>query len=409
MANATNFVYDLHYFLTPTDPATRDFMLGELGFRQETDLSDRYHRDVEFAPEAVGVDMWHKTSDGDVLEDIVRVRDAGVDARPLYGFGFSGHWSLEPGEDPHVVRLDPPLFPSELNAVIENAPAGDERHVVVGVVDSGFLGLTNLSALPPGAALTAEMADEIHGTFVSSVIKLEAPGAELRKVDAWETLGAEMERGAFAGARGRCTDDIAIAAAIQSVGGGADFLNLSLGTYLGLVGGVVLRPPAVEEQLARVIRRGVVVVAAGGNDKLEAARWTGTSGRLTHTPMFYPACHDMVIAVGAADAAGQARKWDHGSDVAEWDPWWNVTAPGVDLVGAPFVDVGAEEDVAVGWSGSSFAAACLTGLLAAGTLAIEPEVLITRRVTSSWTQPVTTYAAASGLVWEGSAGVERSP
>ena len=43
---------------------------------------------------------------------------------------------------------------------------------------------------------------------------------------------------------------------------------------------------------------------------------------------------DDVIAVGAADTLGDPIMWSHGERFYADRPWWDVTAPGIDLISA---------------------------------------------------------------------------
>jgi subtilisin family serine protease len=167
-----------------------------------------------------------------------------------------------------------------------------------------------------------------HGTFIAGVINRLAPGARItaRRVllsDGWG-------------------DEASISAAIAECGA-ADVLNLSLGGYtqdnvppVGLVGAL------------RHVPRTSVVVAAAGNAGSDVPFW--------------PAAFKQVIAVAATDKAGQRACYSN------FGRWVDCATPGDNIIstfpvwpanGAPVIDGWAT------WSGTSFAAPHLAGLIAA--------------------------------------------
>jgi hypothetical protein len=122
---------------------------------------------------------------------------------------------------------------------------------------------------------------------------------------------------------------------------------------------VVTHVPAfVEVALRRLAREkpDMVVVASGGNQPQH-------DGEAFSIP--YPAAFDRVVSVGAADTQDRWVLWDQaGRPVpadalvpGTWEMWLDRIAPGVDLL-AP---VG---ESVLRWSGSSFATAVQSGVLA---------------------------------------------
>src|SRR5262249_47652649 len=99
--------------------------------------------------------------------------------------------------------------------------------------------------------------------------------------------------------------------------------------------------PILADALGRAIRRGVLVVAAAGNDGCECS----------HVPAALPG----VLAVGAMDAQGRPL------ESSNWGAAYRSTgllAPGADLVAA----LGADDRVGV--AGTSFATAIVSGAAA---------------------------------------------
>jgi hypothetical protein len=213
----------------------------------------------------------------------------------------------------------------------------------------GWVGLPGdlLPARPQYAAVAG------HGTFVTGLIRGHAPGCVVRvrqvldpdtgEADAWTVAQRIVELGSA----------------------GLDVLNLSLVCFTEDG-----QPPLV---LATAIDRldpDIVVVAAAGNH--------GDFGEDEDSPdrrrPAWPAALDDVIAVGAAHRDGFPTPITPRNA-----PWIDVCAPGIDvlstyLTGSVTVtDSGgsAVKEKFTGWArwtGSSFAAALVSGAIAAGTV-----------------------------------------
>lgn len=247
------------------------------------------------------------------------------------------------------------LRPTQTDFILPGLPLPVSR-IEVGVVDTGIV-LQNGSPHPyiaghlvPGPVDEDQVdpdnprLSDGHGTFVTGVIVQEAPDVTVR-------MKGVIDRGS------EDTEDVAVAKAIDSLGGqGVELINLSFSgaTWEDAP------PPAIEDALRR-LGGNVVVVAAAGNRSLPRK--------------VYPAAIDLgtesarVIAVGAVDSRGELRVADFsnfGND------WVEVYAPGVAVVGPRF-DKGVPGSAE--WSGTSFAAATVTGRIAArmtaGSSAIE--------------------------------------
>jgi Subtilase family len=218
-----------------------------------------------------------------------------------------------------------------------------------------FTGDTVATLTPPSPSTLG------HATFVAGLILRRAPGADL-------VVRAVLDD------EGSNDDSWDVATKIVAFGGaGVPVLNLSFGCAT-----VDREPPLVLRRAIERLGPDVVVVAAAGNHGdlgPDPDPDTGLTGR---TPM-WPAALDGVVAVGAYDGTDPAHPRagfsPHGA------PWVDLLAPGVDeestyLVGDVNIlerqggKLAVEEtrEFAAGyaaWRGTSFAAANVTGQLAA--------------------------------------------
>jgi hypothetical protein len=167
-----------------------------------------------------------------------------------------------------------------------------------------------------------------HGTFIAGIIHRVAPGARItaRRVllsDGWG-------------------DEATIAAAIADQAD-VDVMNLSLGGYTQ--GNL---PPIGLMNALRHVPRTSVVVAAAGNAESDVPFW--------------PAALKQVVAVAAVDRSGQR------SCYSNYGHWVDCATPGDDVTSTfPDFDPGNGQPFTgwACWSGTSFAAPYLAGLIAA--------------------------------------------
>lgn len=232
---------------------------------------------------------------------------------------------------------------------------GPGRGVRVGVLDSGIWPHPWLDGswvarpsdvLPDRPDLPAVAG---HGTFVAGLVLDQAPGAtiEVRRVLDHHGLGTAWE----------------VAEAIVELGqSGIDVLNLSFSCYTADA-----RPPLA---LARAVDRvdaSVVVVAAAGNHAVnDASGPVSAEASAFQSLVSWPAALDDVVAVGATTRDGSAASF------SPERPWVDVAARGVDLRStylpstAPTANPVEYGDGWAEWSGTSFAAALVSGAVAAG-------------------------------------------
>ncbi|MDQ1535677.1 MAG: rane-anchored mycosin [Actinomycetota bacterium] len=172
-----------------------------------------------------------------------------------------------------------------------------------------------------------------HGTFVSGLIMRQAPGAT---VVFRQGLDDQASQDSWSVAR--------IIADLAS--NSTDVVNLSLGCLTD----DNQAPLVLKYALDALGPRTIAVAAAGNHGE--------TSGGLTPSPA-WPAALDAVVAVGAADG-------DHRASFSPDAPWVDAVAPGVDVV-STVIPKGSGGSLFAAWSGTSFAAAAVSGAIAART------------------------------------------
>jgi hypothetical protein len=219
------------------------------------------------------------------------------------------------------------------------------------VIDTGLLhdaddhpwlaGVTGQLDPPPGIPESPIRGYTGHGTFVAGVARCMAPSSRVRVSRDFDRAGALSEHELVKRLR-------------QALGLGADVINLSAGgtTRKNLP---LLSFVAFWETYRHY--KGVVLVASAGNNS-------------TRRP-FWPAAFPQVVGVGALAANGRARAY-----FSDYGPWVDVYAPGEDLVNAyatgtyqyrepPHIGAHHHFDGMARWSGTSFSAPLVAGLIAA--------------------------------------------
>jgi subtilisin family serine protease len=234
-----------------------------------------------------------------------------------------------------------PKTPVAVSEPLTITKTGRGAGVRIGVVDTPVVPHSALPAdlVAVDAALTAPASEQFwagHGTFVAGLIRQAAPDAHL---DMRTGLSAVNGKG----------DSWELAKTIAAFRhSGIHILNLSLGcaTADG-------NPPLVLSRAVEVLGDEVLVVAAAGNRNL-------TEDRLK---AIWPAAATAVVAVGATQRPG-------GESAFSMDrPWVDCVAPGVRVISAyptrSVLGEGESDDGWAMWSGTSFAAATVSGEIAA--------------------------------------------
>jgi membrane-anchored mycosin MYCP len=267
------------------------------------------------------------------------------------------------GDPSQVGLVDPEPEPSEWPA---RRPAEPGQGVQVGLLDTqlyphpwlagGYLTPGDDLLEIPGPGDLPPWSLDGHATFVAGLILQQAPGAWLiiRPVLGQRALGK--------------TWDVAKTMA-DFVGTGVNILNLSFGCYTDDG-----QPPLVLAKAVSLVSPEILLVAAAGNHgNIEALREAGkvtapwTDNLKDMTPV-WPAALPGVTAVGATDDRGEV------ADFSPKVPWINVTAPGVsvestylygDVRLVDFPKGNRTFDGYARWEGTSFAAATVSGAVAA--------------------------------------------
>ncbi|HEX2297562.1 MAG TPA: S8/S53 family peptidase, partial [Pseudonocardiaceae bacterium] len=215
---------------------------------------------------------------------------------------------------------------------------------------------------------------EGHATFIAGVVLAQAPAADLDVRTALRpATGAAsghswtMPVWEFAGCLADYRDS------------GVGVLNLSLGCSTGDG-----KPPMVLERAIAQLTPTIAVIAAAGNHGTASldSQARAAHGVPARTAALFPAALDNVLAVGALDGDALAEfNPRNGADEAEPAPWIDVFAQGVNItstylgesggerVRIPAEDGGPDKSVWfdgwASWTGTSFAAAEITGAVAA--------------------------------------------
>jgi subtilisin family serine protease len=383
-----------HYELTRSsvDPS-----LTLLTFHDNTpvDTIDMFRRlryldfeEAESSPDAGGPDKDHNAAEGQPTAGRLQVW-------PNHVLGLQAHTKWGAGTLP---RPRKPLSALPTGA---DLPGSGVR---VGVLDTGIDDQPWLSGHWESAAgrSDVEVADQVrdqttlryqggHGSFVIGTILQHAPGAEIVVDRLEDAVG--------------CIGDwqlLARLSALLDSTNRLDVLNLSLGGYTA-----DNRPmPGVCNILDRALDANpdLVVVASAGNDGLNRAMW--------------PAALSRVVGVGAIGVAGNdvaaPERWS-GSNFGEWVSAWTlgeelastfVHWPADAPPGSGYLDTGPMEPVPAHtgpdrfdgwatWTGTSFAAARVSGAIAAE---LKRDGRSPRQVAFDLTRNAATRFESGGLV-----------
>jgi hypothetical protein len=179
-----------------------------------------------------------------------------------------------------------------------------------------------------------------HGTFVAGVLRCMAPQAQLHVENIFDTAGSA------------CESDVA-KRLHAAFGFGFEILHITASCHTRKN-----IPPLALEAFLKLLRpyKGVVCVAEAGNNHTQRPAWPGA----------FPD----VLSVGAL-----ATDWRHRADFSNYGGWVDVYAPGEKLINAfgsgtytcqipPNVNQVRTFTGLAQWSGTSFSAPIVTGLIA---------------------------------------------
>ncbi|MGO9294290.1 MAG: S8 family serine peptidase [Streptosporangiaceae bacterium] len=216
-------------------------------------------------------------------------------------------------------------------------PLAEGRGITVAVVDSGVDYSPQLAGRVTAVDLTGSGPQDCvgHGTAVAAIIAASARGPGGSQFAGVAPQARILSVKVNSGKTGRASR---LAAGIREAAArGAQVINVSVTTRTNA--------PVLYDAVRYALRRGAVIVAAGGNDELSA------QGKVSRGP-FYPASYPGVLSVGAVGSDGTLAPFsDMHSEVG-------VTAPGEDITSAwP----GGYE---TGLAGTSFATPFVSGVAA---------------------------------------------
>jgi subtilisin family serine protease len=219
-----------------------------------------------------------------------------------YALSINDPYSISTLDSSPLWPLANPLFPDAWDLT-----TGDSS-VIVAVVDSGVeTGHPDLGTLTAGYDFvnndSVPADDDGHGTAVAGVIAAQGKNGIGIAGVCWKCRIMPVK---VLDSTGEGADSWVASGITWAVDHGADVINMSLGG--------TSTSQTLAEAVSYALEKGVVVVAAAGNDGEDAA--------LATTPN-YPAAYSGVISVGAVDASNSRYPWsNHGS-------WVQVDAPGL--------------------------------------------------------------------------------
>lgn len=298
--------------------------------------------------------------------------------RTLTGIQFLPYASAGGFDRPEPV--DPPI---KDGAKRGTRKAARLRRVRVGLMDTRLVPhsriegryLVDTDALDRRAKREVREGWRGHATFIANMVLNEAPTAEL---DVRTALRREQGEGRGGGRWTMPLWRFAECLA-EYEDSGVQVLNLSLGLSTGDG-----KPPLVLERAIASLTSNMVVVAAAGNHG--TGRLTDDERKHRRIPerkaVLFPAALDGVLSVGALDAEEKVAEFNpRGVADEEVAPWIDLFAPGTDIISTYLgedtsekvlvplkEELGEERLTFTGWAkwtGTSFAAAKVTGAVAA--------------------------------------------
>ena len=229
----------------------------------------------------------------------------------LNTIGMPGAWAISTGTSKQVIAI--------VDTGLDETQADFAGRIVPGY---DFVAGTTTMTDPEG-----------HGTFVAGVAAAKGNnGIDVAGVD-W---GARIMPVRVLDATGSGTDSNIVAGIEWAANHGATVINLSLGG--------AEHDPAIDQAVAYANAKGVVVVAAAGND-----------GNVD-VPS-YPAASPGVVAVGATDPSGHHAFFSTSGD------WVSLSAPGYDITSTYPASADFPDGLATG-DGTSFSSPMVAGAAA---------------------------------------------
>lgn len=276
---------------------------------------------------------------------------------PDHGLAYCGNGHPCPATEPDCVpgnaaSPEPPVS----TGICCGTRGWDGRDVFVGVVDGGLV--DGVQVWPWMAGVTGETEDPFmagtgrikpyacHGTFVAGCVRVVAPKAMVHVKKA-----EYIDNRPYAG---MAYEHEIIQKMNELMDCGAEVIVCEFDGFTRFHRPLLTFNTFYDRRLRHL---NVVIVAPAGNDT-------------TYKPTF-PAAYSWVVGVGALSADGNSRAW-----FSNYGGWVDVYAPGVDLVNAFAVgDYECFEDPVphkvlhfeglASWSGTSFSAPLVAGMIAA--------------------------------------------
>ena len=301
-------VYQYHALFTPNDPS----------YSSQTHLA------------SIGAPIVWNTTTGSANVTIAII-DTGF---ALGHTDFAGRWYTNPGEMGPTTQEGPAPNCTSRGLALDKSCNNLDNDGDGYASDWRGWNFSGANNTPQAGATSPTSTSAFHGTFVAGLAAATGNnGTGGAGVD-WKARVMPLQALDDTGSGDTNTVGAAVKYAADH---GANIINMSLGSTSD--------DAYLHQMIDYAIGKGVVVVAASGND--------GCSGCVS-----YPAAYPEVVAVGAANADGTRASF------SSYGPQVDLLAPGINLCATLWTSTNATTGFGCGGSGTSFATPLVSGALA---------------------------------------------
>lgn len=290
-------------------------------------------------------------------------------------------WSIEQGKPSVIVAVvdsgierEHPEFRNQFwnnsNEIPANGVDDDENGYVDDINGWDFTDAPTLPGHGDWKERDNQPDDETgHGTHVSGIIAAEANNKIGIAGIAWKCRLMPLRTGFRVGAGSFFQNDDIAAAIVYAADNGADVINLSLGDTVNAF--------VMSDAIEYAYNRGCIIVAAAGNSSEPGS--------------YYPAALDTVVSVAALDQELQLGGSNFGASI-------DIAAPGEDIRSTYLLDPSLSEPGYINLSGTSMAAAHVSGVAA---LLISANPSCSNRQIQQWLTDTARQLSITNLIGAG--------